>query len=308
MLLDDALRAVDVVAARRADRRRRLGRRLAGDPARGRRFPTARSTLLEAERRKCEFLERWAPPNARVVWGRAEEQETDAFGVALAKALAQPATARRVVPPARPPRRRRRALARPEPRTSRPVARVSAQLGGGDAETARPRSSRSSPRRRPASRAAPASRRSVRSPDPACRDRPGLRRQWRRGPDLRACESEGRRREDDDCDQPRRLPRGGRRAGARHRPRPAGECDSGLGMRANGTSSYDLLDGAPLAELTKHTQFPNLDLIPSKPELAGAVVELAQREDGERYLTRRSRRAPRSTTSSSSTARRRSAR
>jgi 16S rRNA (guanine527-N7)-methyltransferase len=50
-------------------------------------------TLLEAERRKCEFLERWAPPNARVVWGRAEEQETDAYGVALAKALAQPPTA-----------------------------------------------------------------------------------------------------------------------------------------------------------------------------------------------------------------------
>jgi 16S rRNA (guanine527-N7)-methyltransferase len=49
--------------------------------------------LLEAERRKCAFLEQWAPPNARVVWGRAEEQPTDAFGVAVAKALAQPPTA-----------------------------------------------------------------------------------------------------------------------------------------------------------------------------------------------------------------------
>jgi chromosome partitioning protein len=66
---------------------------------------------------------------------------------------------------------------------------------------------------------------------------------------------------------------------------PQANATSGLGMRANGTSSYDLLDGAPLAELTKHTQFPNLDIVPSKPELAGAVVELAQREDGERYLT-----------------------
>jgi chromosome partitioning protein len=65
---------------------------------------------------------------------------------------------------------------------------------------------------------------------------------------------------------------------------PQANATSGLGMRANGTSSYDLLDGAPLAELTKHTAFPNLDLVPSKPELAGAVVELAQREDGERYL------------------------
>jgi chromosome partitioning protein len=44
------------------------------------------------------------------------------------------------------------------------------------------------------------------------------------------------------------------------------------------------LVGAPLAELAKHTAFANLDLVPSKPELAGAVVELAQRGDGEHYL------------------------
>jgi 16S rRNA (guanine527-N7)-methyltransferase len=49
--------------------------------------------LLEAERRRCEFLELWAPSNARVVWGRAEEQETDWAGVALAKALAPPSVA-----------------------------------------------------------------------------------------------------------------------------------------------------------------------------------------------------------------------
>jgi chromosome partitioning protein len=66
---------------------------------------------------------------------------------------------------------------------------------------------------------------------------------------------------------------------------PQANATSGLGMRANGTSSYDLLDGASLQELAKHTRFPNLDLVPSKPELAGAVVELAQRGDGERYLT-----------------------
>jgi len=65
---------------------------------------------------------------------------------------------------------------------------------------------------------------------------------------------------------------------------PQANATSGLGMRANGTSSYDLLDGAPLAELAKHTAFANLDLVPSKPDLAGAVVELAAREDGERYL------------------------
>jgi 16S rRNA (guanine527-N7)-methyltransferase len=49
--------------------------------------------LVEAERRKCTFLERVAPANVRVVWGRAEEQATDWAGVAVAKALAQPPTA-----------------------------------------------------------------------------------------------------------------------------------------------------------------------------------------------------------------------
>jgi len=55
--------------------------------------PEREVVLLEAERRKCEFLEQWAPPNARVVWGRAEEQATDWAGVAVAKALAHPSTA-----------------------------------------------------------------------------------------------------------------------------------------------------------------------------------------------------------------------
>src|SRR5215471_2993450 len=65
---------------------------------------------------------------------------------------------------------------------------------------------------------------------------------------------------------------------------PQANATSGLGIRANGSSSYDLLDGAPLAELAKHTAFANLDLVPAKPDLAGAVVELSQRGDGERYL------------------------
>lgn len=56
-------------------------------------LPGREVILLEAERRKCAFLESWAPPNARVVWGRAEEQELDWAGVAVAKALAQPPTA-----------------------------------------------------------------------------------------------------------------------------------------------------------------------------------------------------------------------
>ena len=65
---------------------------------------------------------------------------------------------------------------------------------------------------------------------------------------------------------------------------PQANATSGLGMRANGTSSYDLLDGVPADELAKPTAFPNLFLIPSKPELAGAAVELSRRTDGDRYL------------------------
>ena len=58
-------------------------------------LPTRVFTLLEAERRKYEFLERVTAPldNVTVVWGRAEEQPSDTFGVALAKALAQPPVA-----------------------------------------------------------------------------------------------------------------------------------------------------------------------------------------------------------------------
>jgi len=65
---------------------------------------------------------------------------------------------------------------------------------------------------------------------------------------------------------------------------PQANASSGLGVRANGTSSYDLLDGAPLGELTQPTRWPNLFVVPAKPDLAGAVVELSRRDDGERFL------------------------
>jgi len=52
-------------------------------------------TLLEAERRKAVFLEGWARelPNLATIWGRAESQPTDTYGVAVAKALAPPPVA-----------------------------------------------------------------------------------------------------------------------------------------------------------------------------------------------------------------------
>jgi 16S rRNA (guanine527-N7)-methyltransferase len=58
-------------------------------------FPDRRVTLLEANRRKCLVLEQLAVefPNVRVVWGRAEEQPLEQYGVALAKALAPPPVA-----------------------------------------------------------------------------------------------------------------------------------------------------------------------------------------------------------------------
>src|SRR4051812_18894036 len=65
---------------------------------------------------------------------------------------------------------------------------------------------------------------------------------------------------------------------------PQANATSGLGERANGSSSLDLLDGIPLPKLAKPTRFARLDLVPSKPELAGAAVELSRRGDGERYL------------------------
>jgi 16S rRNA (guanine527-N7)-methyltransferase len=58
-------------------------------------LPKREFTLLEAERRKCAFLERFARelPNVEVVWGRAEERPLETYGVALAKALAKPPVA-----------------------------------------------------------------------------------------------------------------------------------------------------------------------------------------------------------------------
>jgi 16S rRNA (guanine527-N7)-methyltransferase len=56
-------------------------------------LPDREVTLLEANGRKCEFLRRWAPANVTVVQGRAEEQRVDAYGVAVAKALAPPPVA-----------------------------------------------------------------------------------------------------------------------------------------------------------------------------------------------------------------------
>ena len=93
--LDDSLAAVEVVA--------RFGGPIvdvgSGGGAPG--IPIAAAlagrevTLLEANGRKCTFLREITREfaNVTVVQGRAEDQETERFGVALAKALAPPPVA-----------------------------------------------------------------------------------------------------------------------------------------------------------------------------------------------------------------------
>jgi 16S rRNA (guanine527-N7)-methyltransferase len=95
MLLEDSLRAADLVAGFEGP----IVDVGSGGGAPGiplaAVLPDREVTLLEAEQRKADFLRRWEAelPNLHVVWGRAEEQETDRFGVAVAKALAQPPVA-----------------------------------------------------------------------------------------------------------------------------------------------------------------------------------------------------------------------
>ena len=111
-----APRAARRRAARRPARRARARRR-SSTSARAaarpgsrspRRFPDRRVTLLEAERRKCDFLERWTAelPNLDVVWGRAEEQPLETYRRRGREGARAAAGRGRVVPAARPRGRR----------------------------------------------------------------------------------------------------------------------------------------------------------------------------------------------------------
>ena len=85
-------------------------------------LPDRKVTLLEAERRKVGLPRRAGAqrlPNLEVVWGRAEEQETDGYGVAVAKALAPPPVGDGMAPAAGAPRRSGGALGRADGRPRR---------------------------------------------------------------------------------------------------------------------------------------------------------------------------------------------
>jgi 16S rRNA (guanine527-N7)-methyltransferase len=95
VLLDDALRGVELVAAFEGPVVDvGSGGGTPGIPLAAA-LPEREVALLEANGRKCEFLRRWTSEltNLRVVEGRAEEQPVDAYGVAVAKALASPVVA-----------------------------------------------------------------------------------------------------------------------------------------------------------------------------------------------------------------------
>ena len=98
-------------------------------------LPEREMTLLEASGRKCAFLRDIARafPNVAVVQGRAEEQETDRFGVAVAKALALPPVAAEWCLPLVAPGGAAVLFVGPSADAG-VVSRVSARLGGGTAE------------------------------------------------------------------------------------------------------------------------------------------------------------------------------
>jgi 16S rRNA (guanine527-N7)-methyltransferase len=94
-----------------------------------------RVTLLEANGHKCAFLRGVARefPNVEVVQGRAEEQEIEQYGVAVAKALAAPPVAAEWCLPLVAVGGAAVLLVGPSA-DPEAVSRVSERLGGGPAE------------------------------------------------------------------------------------------------------------------------------------------------------------------------------
>ena len=275
-----------------------------GDPARGRapqvRVPRARGRDL---------------PNVAVVWGRAEEQPLESFGrrgregagTAAGRGGVVPAarsakaarccsgSARLPTPPRSPRSRRSSAAARPRrtagllvlpqdradsaglPAAARHGQEAAARLGSWQGQAARP------PRRIAWTRARP---------------------------HLRAREPEGRRRQDDDRRQPRRLPRRGRRALPRSIDLdPQANATSGLGERANGDSTLRPARrrAAARARQADRVSRTSISSRPSPSSRPRPFSSRRSRAASATSPTRSPARRPTGTRSCSSTARRRSA-
>jgi 16S rRNA (guanine527-N7)-methyltransferase len=135
MLIDDALRGAEVVASFEGPVVDvGSGGGSPGIPLAAA-LPEREVTLLEANARKARFLECVALdfPNVTVVRGRAEEQEVDRYGVAVAKALAQPPVALEWCLPLVRPGGAAVLWLGPSADLEQ-LARVSGQLGGGPPE------------------------------------------------------------------------------------------------------------------------------------------------------------------------------
>jgi len=68
---------------------------------------------------------------------------------------------------------------------------------------------------------------------------------------------------------------------------PQGNATTGIGIDRDNIelSTYDLLiEGTPASEVIMNTDYPNLDIIPSNIELAGAEVELVEQKAREKCL------------------------
>ena len=100
-------------------------------------LPDREVVLLEAQERKAAALERFAAwfPNVRVVRGRAESQATDGYGVAVARALAEPPVAAEWCLPLAAPGGAVVLFVGPSADVSR-VQKVASRIGGGEVEQA----------------------------------------------------------------------------------------------------------------------------------------------------------------------------